>query len=216
MGIENQNEKLQALTQRNRRNSYYGLDPRIIKIVRWSVSIIIGKLGFREHDRADLEQELMVALHLGLVNHDPKAGKITTFARCIVNRTMQNIIKSRLAPNGYHYRCQVSLNEDFLLDDDESGMELIDLVDSDGLLRTSCCNVTDTPADKVGMQMQIDLLFSDLSPELQSICQSMTQDVQRETSDKLQVPRYHIEKLQSKLFDKLKEREISLKDVSIP
>ena len=216
MGKEIIDQAQTATVSRNRRNSYHGLDSQIIKIVRGTVSAVIGKLGFREHDRNDLEQELMIALHLGLDKHDPEVGKLTTFARCIVKRTLQNIIKSRLAPNGYHYRCQVSLNEDFLLDDDEGGMELIDLVDSDGLLRTSCCNATDTPADKVGMQMQIDLLFSDLSPELQSICQSMTQDVQRETSDKLQIPRYQIEKLQSGLFDKLKEREISLKDVSIP
>tara|TARA_B100000609_G_scaffold179583_1_gene159503 strand:- start:80 stop:736 length:657 start_codon:yes stop_codon:yes gene_type:complete len=205
-----------ATESKNRRNSYRGLDPQIIKIVRGTVSFVIGKLGFREHDRADLEQELMLALHLGLESYTPDKSKLATFARCIVKRCMHNIIKARLAPNGYHQRCKVSLDEEFVCDAEDGGMALIDLVDTDGMLRIACYNVTNTPADQVNTRMELDWLFSGLSPEERSICLSMAMDEPNATEEKHKISHYLLKRLQFKFYHKLKGQEIFVKNASIP
>ncbi len=200
---------------KNKQNNYPGIDPEIAGIVRGTAAVYIGKFGFREHDQADLEQELMLALHIGLERYTPDKSKLATFARCIVKRCMHNIIKARLAPNGYHQRCKVSLDEEFVCDAEDGGMALIDLVDTDGMLRIACYNVTNTPADQVNTRMELDWLFSGLSPEERSICLSMAMDDPGTTEEKHQISHYLLKRLQFKFCHKLKGQEIFVKNTSI-
>ena len=114
-------------------NSYDGIDKYAANLIRHKARQLVGKAGFTEDDRPDLEQELMIDLLQRMRHFNPAKAKKTTFMARIVERHISTILEARFAQCRDWRLCQTSLNEP--LDNGEGDTtERIDFLDSEGSL----------------------------------------------------------------------------------
>jgi RNA polymerase sigma-70 factor (ECF subfamily) len=66
-------------------------------IIRGAVNQIIGQAGFREQDREDLEQDLLLHVLRRLKSFDPAKGKPGAFVSMLVKRQRASILRDRRA-----------------------------------------------------------------------------------------------------------------------
>ncbi|MDH4318968.1 MAG: sigma-70 family RNA polymerase sigma factor, partial [Desulfobulbaceae bacterium] len=76
-------------------NSYDGIDKYAADLIRHKARQLVGKAGFTEHDRPDLEQELMIDLLQRMRHFNPAKAKKTTFMARIVERHISTILEAR-------------------------------------------------------------------------------------------------------------------------
>jgi hypothetical protein len=184
------------------KNSYAGINPFIVRIVRTTAARAIGKAGYMEHDLPDIEQELMTAAVIGLRDCNPGGLIPINLVRCIVDRHLYGLLRRRLSPGGdWHRRC-ISLNEKVCFDEGES-VELLEFVDTHhellfGILPQCCPPVAD-------FCMDIEYLCSHLTPLQRRACELLRKHPRREVAKKLKVPRSFIDACAGKLAGILRE-----------
>lgn len=86
------------------------LDEYATTYIRLKARKLIGKYGFRESDREDIEQDLTLALLTKLAQFDANKGKFPTFVRLVVERCVVDLIRERKAM-ARDYRRTESLEE---------------------------------------------------------------------------------------------------------
>ncbi len=71
------------------------LDGNVETTIHYAVNRVIGRFGFTENDREDLQQELALNLLVALKDYDPERAKRSTFIKdCIENRIF-NLVRDR-------------------------------------------------------------------------------------------------------------------------
>ena len=133
-------------------NSYDGIDKYAADLIRHKARQLVGKAGFTEDDRPDLEQELMIDLLQRMRHFNPAKAKKTTFMARIVERHISTILEARFAQCRDWRLCQTSLNEP--LDNGEGDTtERIDFLDSEGSLGSGTRETRERLAHEIRMDL---------------------------------------------------------------
>jgi RNA polymerase sigma-70 factor, ECF subfamily len=73
-------------------------------IIRRKISQLIGRAGFTEQDRKDLEQEIIQRLLQSLPSFDPNQAHRNVFVTTVVERYVANILRNKQADKRDHRR----------------------------------------------------------------------------------------------------------------
>lgn len=92
-------------------NTYFELGEYAHNLIRNKARRLIGKAGFTETDREDIEQELALDLLVRLENYDPTRGKRTTFMARVVDNRIATMLADRHAACRDWRLCRDSLDE---------------------------------------------------------------------------------------------------------
>ena len=142
-----------------------GIDTYSVRLIHIKVNQLIGKYGFNEADRDDLEQDLSIDLIQRMQHYDTSKSKTTTFAARVVKHRIATLVESRKA-QCRDWRLKTSLNSPIELDGDEC--EVLDLVSSEGTVKRH----SQEPLEFQNTDLRLDLTdaIQKLSPELQDLC----------------------------------------------
>lgn len=115
-------------------NRYEGIDEYAVRIIKHKARQLVGRAGFTESDREDLEQEMMLDLLRRLPKYNPDRAQRNTFIARIVEHKVATIIETRKAGMRDYRLCTCSLND--RLEDDEGGsIERLETIDQEEYLR---------------------------------------------------------------------------------
>jgi len=155
-----------------------------VRLIRHKARQLVGRAGYTEDDRPDIEQDLTLDLLHRLSKFDPARASFHTFVARIVEHGVARLIERQEAGLRDYRQCAGSLN-DPLEDDEGEGAERGDLVDQDSY-RASIGQPTLPLADRVALRLDLQRVLATLTPELRDLWarleegQSIT-EISRET-----------------------------------
>ena len=115
-------------------NHYEGIDEYAVQLIKYKARQLVGRVGFTESDRNDLEQELMLDLLRRLPKYNPDRAQRNTFIARVVEHKIATIIESQKASMRDYRLCRCSLNDRF--EDEEGGsIERMETIDQEDYLR---------------------------------------------------------------------------------
>jgi RNA polymerase sigma-70 factor (ECF subfamily) len=117
-------------------NTYEGIDPELVKIVKKTAKRAIGKSGFTKNDLPDIEQELMLSALETLENLHENVEDEQAFVSQSVGNRLKSIFRERNRKSKKWHKCCLSLNIPLELDNGDAD-ELVNLVDTDHLFRNN-------------------------------------------------------------------------------
>ena len=167
-------------------NSYDGIDKYAADLIRHKARQLVGKAGFTEDDRPDLEQELMIDLLQRMRHFNPAKAKKTTFMARIVERHISTILEARFAQCRDWRLCQTSLNEP--LDNGEGDTtERIDFLDGEGSLGGGTRETRERLAHEI--RMDLDRAIASLPEDLRDLCVGLHDSTMAEIAREMGIPR---------------------------
>jgi len=152
-------------------NSYRGLDPELVKMVRHIAAKSIGKAGLKEHDLPDIEQELMLAALNGMRHYDQARSTHRAFVKVLLKTIIKRIFRDRHSASGRTCCNQESLNQELELDDET--VEIIEQVNADGLLEQPNSQSAMQTFHDLSMTLDIASATAGLSDDLQQLCREL-------------------------------------------
>ncbi len=155
-------------------------------IVRRKVQQLIGRHGFRDQDRQQLEQELIARLLQGLRAFDPKQAHLNAFVTTVVERSVATIVRDQCAEKRDHRRIS-SLNAPVWLDDG-SRTELGDTLDL-GAIEARNGRETKSDQEQIELASDVTSCLEGLSPELRQLAESLKHKNVSQISRETGVPR---------------------------
>ena len=157
-------------------NSYSDFDCYADKLIRYKARQLVGKAGFTEDDRADLEQELALDLLQRLRHFDPQKAQRTTFMARVVEHRMATLLEARFAQCRDWRRNQASLNEP--IDDQEDAEDWLNRLPAN-------------PNIWRDMELRFDVqrLLANLPDEHRALCEQLKEHSMAETARNLGLPR---------------------------
>lgn len=158
-------------------NSYIGFDRYADPLIRHKARQLVGKEGFTEDDRADLEQELALDLLQRLPRFDPNKAKVTTFMTRVVEHRISTLLAARRAQCRDWRLNQRSLNAP--VDDSDTAAE--DLIN----------RVADDSDSVRAMENRLDMerLLASLPDEHRQLCEQLKEHTVAESARILGLPR---------------------------
>jgi len=166
---------------------YRGIDRYAVRLIKYKARQLVGRVGFTEFDREDLEQEMMMDLFQRLPKYNPDRAQRTTFIARIVEHKIATIIETRKAGLRDYRLCNCSLND--RLEDGEGGsVERMEIIDQEDYLRRT--GRLSRPA-AVLRDLSLDLRkeIENLPPELRELCKRLETDTVTEISRDTGIPR---------------------------
>ncbi|ABK45154.1 RNA polymerase, sigma-24 subunit, ECF subfamily [Magnetococcus marinus MC-1] len=100
-------------------NSYNGLDPQAIKLIRYKANQLAEMPCFRAWDAEDVEQELAIASHLSESNFDADLSTKRTFLNKVIQNRCATMVNKASAP--HRFPGDDSLSWETLTDLDREG-----------------------------------------------------------------------------------------------
>lgn len=88
------------------------LDDHCLRLIRYKAAQLVGKAGFRESDREDLEQQLTLDLLSRMRKFDPARSSLHTFADRVINHAVATLLAARQIAARDFRRIGPSLNEE--------------------------------------------------------------------------------------------------------
>lgn len=157
-------------------NSYVGFDRYADPLIRHKARQLVGKAGFTEDDRADLEQELALDLLQRMPRFDPDKAKVTTFMTRVVEHRISTLLAARHAQCRDWRLNQVSLNAP--VDDSDQAEDLIHFVPHDS-------------EDVRVMENRLDMerMLASLPDEQRQLCEQLKEHTMAESARILGLPR---------------------------
>lgn len=165
-------------------------------IIKRKAAQLIGRGGYKQQDRRDLEQELWARLLRAKKRFNPSISHWRCFVTAVVERATANILRDALAEKRDHRRIS-SLNVTIVFDDDES-CELGDTVSSREHNRRRCC-------EPRGAQELADLLIDvtecleDLPPDLRILAERLKNESVSAIAHETGIPRTTIQDMKRRL-----------------
>jgi DNA-directed RNA polymerase specialized sigma24 family protein len=92
---------------------YEGIDEYAVRIIKYKARQLVGRVGFTESDREDLEQEMLMDLLQRLPKYNPDRAQRNTFIARVVEHKIATIIEARKAGLRDYRLCRCSLNDQF-------------------------------------------------------------------------------------------------------
>ena len=168
------------------RNTYEGIDKDTADLIRHKSHQLVGKAGFMQDDRADIEQELMLDLLKRMKHFDPAKAKKSTFMSRIVEHRISTMLESRHAACRDWRMCRESLN-DPIGEGDEAFGERIENVTSPteffGELHMDCVEL------RQGRGLDQRCSFDSMPEDLRDICERLRGSTIAEVVQDLKIPR---------------------------
>lgn len=187
-------------------NTYEGIDPELVKIVKRTARRAIGKTGLTQSDLPDIEQELILAALEALKRMRKDADSKNAFIFSVAHNRLRSILRSRRGKSKKHHVSCLSLNTVIGIDENEYE-ELISLIDDDQLIREDFSSWN-------GRHMDFDLpenlneAIDGLPENLREFCKELKakplQQVRRERKIPLKTVRRNIVRIK----EELKKREL--------
>lgn len=112
-----------------------GPDPYAAWLIRLKAKQLVGRAGFTQSDRPDIEQELHLDLLRRLPKLDESRAKRTTFIRHVVENRVASLLAERTAAARDYRRCTTSLDEPADGEGGSCATALGDTLDGDAFLR---------------------------------------------------------------------------------
>ena len=153
------------------RNSYEGIDSKIIKMVKTAAERSVGKAGIRKEDVPDIEQELMVFVLKGMGNYNEEKGGRPGYVKMLIVSKIRQIIRSRVRPSSSTLFAQVSLNMELMVDGEI--FELVEFVNDSGMLEEMYTRPEPAAIDALIKRLDVETLIKRMPPGLQKICKKL-------------------------------------------
>jgi len=168
-------------------NRYQGIDDYAVQLIKYKARQLVGRVGFTESDREDLEQEMVLDLLRRLPKFDPKRAGRNTFIARIVEHKVATIIEAQKAGMRDYRLCSCSLN-DRLEDEEGRSIERMETIDQEDYLRRT--GKLSRPMSEL-RNLSIDLrsAVQTLPPELRELCKRLQTKSVTEISRDTGIPR---------------------------
>ena len=135
---------------------------QLIESVAWK---LVGKYGFTEDDREDIEQDLRLHFLQNRPKFNHRRGKLVAFATCIIRSKVATIIEHRKAKMRDYHRWPLSLDATR----DTDGTPVMAMEDDDGDRRLGLDRTHFT--DNVDLAIDVAGALADKPEELRDFCQ---------------------------------------------
>ena len=164
-------------------NRYQGIDDYAVRIIKYKARQLVGRVGFTESDRQDLEQEMVFDLLRRLPKFKPERAQRNTFIARVVEHKVATIIEAQKAGMRDYRLCPCSLNDRF--ENDEGGsVERIDTINQDDYLQRTG-KLSRPISDLRGLSIDVRSAVEKLPPELRELCKRLqvesVTDISRDT-----------------------------------
>lgn len=168
-------------------NRYQGIDDYAVQLIKYKARQLVGRVGFTESDREDLEQEMVLDLLRRLPKFDPKRAGRNTFIARIVEHKVATIIEAQKAGMRDYRLCSCSLN-DRLEDEEGRSIERMETIDQEDYLRRT--GKLSRPMSEL-RHLSIDLrsAVQTLPPELRELCKRLQTESVTDISRDTGIPR---------------------------
>ena len=168
-------------------NRYQGIDDYAVQLIKYKARQLVGRVGFTESDREDLEQEMVLDLLRRLPKFDPKRAGRNTFIARIVEHKVATIIEAQKAGMRDYRLCSCSLN-DRLEDEEGRSIERMETINQEDYLRRT--GKLSRPMSEL-RNLSIDLrsAVQTLPPELRELCKRLQTESVTEISRDTGIPR---------------------------
>ena len=143
------------------------LDEYAVQLIKYKARQLVGRAGYSEDDRPDIEGDLTLDLLRRLPKFDPSRASRNTFIARVVEHGVARLIERREAPMRDVRRCTASLN-DRIEDDEGKSVERGDLIDQDTYLE-SIGQPTMPLADQVTQRVDLERVRATLTPEMREL-----------------------------------------------
>ncbi|WP_058868173.1 sigma factor [Chloracidobacterium thermophilum] len=166
---------------------YEGIDEYAVQIIKYKARQLVGRVGFTESDREDLEQEMLMDLLQRLPKYNPDRAQRNTFIARVVEHKIATIIEARKAGLRDYRLCNCSLND--RLEDEEGGsVERMETIDQEDYLRRT--GRLSRPASELrDLSLDVRKAIAKLPPELRELCKRLDTDTVTEISRDTGIPR---------------------------
>ena len=169
------------------RNRHDGLDDYAVRLIRCKARQLVGRAGFVEADRHDIEQDMMIDLLRRLPRFDPAIAQRQTFIVRIVEHRVATIIEAQKAGLRDFRRCAGSLDER-RTDHDGAAGDGPPVLDEKEYLRETLAAV-DRESDLHHLRIDLERVFADLPDDLRDLCVRLQASTVSEVSRETGVPR---------------------------
>ena len=143
------------------------LDDYAIQLIKHKARQLVGRAGYTEDDRPDIEGDLTLDLLRRLPKFDPSRASRNTFIARVVEHGVARLIERQEAPMRDVRRCAASLN-DRIEDDEGKSVERGELINQDTYLE-STGQPTMPLADRVALRMDLDRVLATVTPEMRDL-----------------------------------------------
>lgn len=167
-------------------NRYDGLDEYAVKLIRHKARQLVGRGGFVEADRHDLEQDMAFDLLRRLPRFDSRLAKRETFIARIVEHRVATILETQSAGVRDYRRCAGSLDERRTGQDGDIG-DGPPVLDQAEYLRETVASAR-RDEDLLALRIDVERVLSELPPELRALCDRLRSATVREVSRETGVP----------------------------
>lgn len=168
-------------------NRYQGIDDYAVRIIKYKARQLVGRVGFTESDRQDLEQEMVFDLLRRLPKFKPERAQRNTFIARVVEHKVATIIEAQKAGMRDYRLCSCSLNDCF--ENEEGGsVERIDTINQDDYLQRTG-KLSRPISDLRGLSIDVRSAVEKLPPELRDLCKRLQVESVTEISRDTGIPR---------------------------
>jgi RNA polymerase sigma-70 factor (ECF subfamily) len=152
-------------------NRFDGVDDYAIRLIKFKARQLVGKAGYTESDRPDLEQEMMLDLLRRLPKYDPARAMRTTFIATVVEHCVARLIESRRAEMRDHRREAGSLDERI---EGKHGTSVAvgQTIDQESYWRRRH-GLVRSQADRTDLGVDLEAALAELPPELREVCEEL-------------------------------------------
>jgi len=158
-----------------------------VQLIKYKAKQLVGRVGFTESDREDLEQEMLLDLFRRLPKYNPKRAQRNTFIARVVEHKIATIIESQKAGMRDYRLCRCSLNDRF--EDEEGGsVERMETINQEDYLRRT--GKSSRPTSELrDLSLDVYEAIKKLPPELRELCERLDTDTVTEISRDTGIPR---------------------------
>lgn len=168
-------------------NRYQGIDDYAVQLIKYKARQLVGRVGFTESDREDLEQEMVLDLLRRLPKFDPKRAGRNTFIARIVEHKVATIIEAQKAGMRDYRLCSCSLN-DRLEDEEGRSIERMETIDQEDYLRRTG-KLSHPMSELRNLSIDLRSAVQTLPPELRELCKRLQTESVTEISRDTGIPR---------------------------
>lgn len=168
-------------------NKYEGLDEYAVRLIKHKARQLVGRAGFVEADRHDLEQEMVVDLLRRLPRFDPTLAKRETFITRIVEHHVATIIESQKA-GIRDYRQNAGSLDERRTDADGKTSEGPPVLDQDEYVRETIASAR-RDEERHAVRMDVRRVMQELPLDLRALCERLQTSTVTDISNETGVPR---------------------------
>ena len=141
------------------------------KLIKFKARQLVGRYGFTEADRRDIEQELLLRFWLGSSSYTPGRGHVDAFSKAVIQNAVATLVEHQRAIKRGRQEYHQSLNDE-VERDGKKPIERGDLLDQDTAPRR-LGRVSRHFTDAADLRMAIEEVLKPLSTEAKALAEQL-------------------------------------------